>query len=116
MCSGLTGHFEAVEIVYDPSKVSFETLVRHFFEIHDPTDKEGQGPDRGKQYLSAIFFLTQEQNLIASSCKEELKKKGYDIVTQILPASRFYKAEAYHQHYYERSGKEPYCHRYTKRF
>ena len=116
VCTGVTGHYEAIEVIFDPKKTDFETVARYFFEIHDPTDPSGQGPDRGKQYRSAIFYLNEEQKEISEKLAEELKKKGIVVATEILPASKFYKAEDYHQQYYEKTGHEPYCHVYHKLF
>lgn len=112
VCQGMTGHAEAVEVVFDPSKSSFEKVAQFFFEIHDPTQKDRQGPDKGTQYRSAIFYLTQEQKKVALELKRKLEK----VVTEIIPARSFYVAEAYHQHYYDKTGKEPYCHTRTPRF
>jgi len=116
VCSGKTGHFEAIEILFDPEKTSFEILAKLFFEIHDPTQKNGQGPDIGDQYKSVIFYLSEKQKQIAEKLIEILKKKSLQIATQVLPASHFYPAETDHQRYYEKAGKEPYCHRQIKRF
>ena len=111
-----TGHVETVEVVYDPSKVSYETLAKTFFEIHDPTQVDGQGPDIGSQYLSAIFVNnTQERKTIEGLIKV-LEGKGFKIATKIRDKAPFYSAEAYHQDYYERKGSKPYCHRKVKRF
>jgi peptide methionine sulfoxide reductase msrA/msrB len=116
VCSGLTGHAEAVEVVYDPEKIDFEDLACRFFEIHDPTDSGGQGPDRGSQYRSAIFYLTEAQRLISEKLIAELGKSGINVVTQIVPARTFFRAEEYHQEYYKKTGKSPYCHKWVKRF
>ena len=116
VCSHKTGHAEAVEVEFDPSKVSYETLARLFFEIHDPTQLDGQGPDLGDQYRSEIFYTTPEQKEVAERLIRILKEKGYSVVTDVTPASRFWPAEQYHQNYYNRKGTQPYCHRYTKRF
>ena len=111
-----TGHIETVEVVYDPSKVSYETLAKTFFEIHDPTQTDGQGPDIGSQYLSAIFVNnTQERETIERLIKV-LEGKGFKIATKVMSKAPFYSAEAYHQDYYERKGSTPYCHRRVKRF
>lgn len=114
--TGSTGHFEAVEVTYDPAKVDYETLAKTFFEIHDPTQKNGQGPDIGKQYRSAVFYQNEEQKLISEKLIKQLKDKGYKVATKVLPAKTFYEAESYHQDYYFRKGTQPYCHGYVKRF
>ncbi|GIT98795.1 peptide methionine sulfoxide reductase MsrA [Sulfurovum sp. TSL1] len=111
-----TGHLETVEVVYDPSKVSYETLAKTFFEIHDPTQVDGQGPDIGNQYLSAIFVSNTEERKTIERLIGILEKKGFNIATKVLPKTPFYRAEAYHQDYYERKGSKPYCHRRIKRF
>ena len=116
VCGKGTGHAEAVEVIYDPSKTDYETLARLFFEIHDPTQENRQGPDIGSQYRSAIFYTNDEQKQIAEKLIGILKDKGYDVVTEVARADRFWEAEAYHQDYYERNGKRPYCHVYTERF
>lgn len=116
VCTKKTGHAEAVKITYDPSKVSYETLAKLFFEIHDPTQANGQGPDLGPQYRSEVFYLTPEQKAVAEKLIGQLKAKGYDVVTKVTPATKFWPAETYHQDYYDRKGTEPYCHAYTKRF
>lgn len=116
VCTGHTGHAEALEVIFDPQRTDYETLAKVFFEIHDPTQKDGQGPDLGSQYRSAIFYLTQEQKRIALQLIEKLQKKGFDVVTEVSPASSFYPAEDYHQRYYERTGHEPYCHSRVHRF
>ena len=111
-----TGHIETVEVVYDPSKVSYETLAKTFFEIHDPTQVDGQGPDIGSQYLSAIFVNNIEERKMIEGLIKILEGKGYKVATKVLPKAPFYSAEAYHQDYYERKGSTPYCHRRVKRF
>ena len=110
VCSGITGHAETIEVIFDPAQTEFEKMAKFFFEIHDSTQKNRQGPDIGDQYRSAIFYLTEEQKTISESLVEELKKKGIHPATQIVPASRFYPAEEYHQDYYTKTGKSPYCH------
>lgn len=116
VCSGKTGHLEALRVVYDPSKTDYEKLVKYFFEIHDPTQKNGQGPDIGSQYLSAIFYYDEEQKQIAEKVIELLREKGFDVATQVLPVKIFWPAEGYHQDYYSKTGKQPYCHFYQKKF
>ena len=107
VCSGTTGHAEAVEVEYDPSKVTYEELLEVFWENHDPTTLNRQGPDVGTQYRSAVFFLTPEQEAAAKASKEKLQRNGKykrPIVTEINPASEFYPAEDYHQQYLEKRG------------
>jgi len=116
VCTGTTGHAEAVKIVYDPQKTSYEKLLRLFLEIHDPTQEGRQGPDIGDQYRSEIFYMNDNQKQIAEKCLSILKSKGYSIATQVTQASEYYPAEAYHQDYYFNNGKVPYCHAYMKRF
>ena len=116
VCGRRTGHAEAVRVVFDPARISYETLARRFFEIHDPTQEDGQGPDLGEQYRSEIFYTTPAQRQTAERLVAELRRKGYDVVTQVTPAGTFWPAEEYHQRYYERKGTTPYCHAYTKRF
>ena len=116
VCSGKTGHAEAVEVIYDPSKVSYEELVRLFFETHDPTQMNRQGPDIGEQYRSEIFFVNDEQKHTVEHLIEILKNKGFKVATKLTPASTFWPGEGYHQDYYEKKQSTPYCHIYTKRF
>jgi len=118
VCYTDTGHLEVVEVTYDPTKVDFETLAKLFFEIHDPTQANGQGPDIGSQYLSAIFYNDEKEKETAQKLIGILKEKGYNVATKLLPAKEhpFYRAEEYHQDYYDKHHKQPYCHTYTKRF
>ena len=116
VCSHTTGHAEAVRVTFDPSKTDYETLARLFFEIHDPTQADGQGPDIGDQYRSEIFYNSPEQKAAAEHLIALLKAKGYRVVTKVTPATTFWPAETYHQEYYERNGSQPYCHRRVKRF
>ncbi len=116
VCTGETGHAEAVRIIYDPKKVDYEALAKLFFEIHDPTQKDGQGPDIGNQYRSEVFFNSDAQKTIAQKLVSLLKAKGYDVKTALTKATEFYPAEGYHQDYYVTTGKQPYCHSYQKRF
>ncbi len=111
-----TGHVEVVEVNYDESKVSYEELAKLFFEIHDPTQTNGQGPDIGDQYLSVAFYNDEKEKQTIEKLIEILKSKGYKIATKVKKATKFYKAEEYHQDYYFKNGKIPYCHTYTKRF
>ena len=107
VCSDRTGHAEAVEVEYDPAKISYEQLLNVFWENHDPTQLNRQGPDWGTQYRSAIFFHTPEQESVANASKEVLGKSGRfskPIVTRIVPATTFYEAEDYHQQYLEKRG------------
>ncbi|HEV2494596.1 MAG TPA: peptide-methionine (S)-S-oxide reductase MsrA [Terriglobia bacterium] len=107
VCADRTGHAEAVEVVYDPAQVSYDELLRVFWENHDPTTPNRQGPDVGTQYRSAIFFHTPEQEAAAKASKEKLEKAHVfkrPIVTEIVPATEFWKAEEYHQQYLERRG------------
>jgi peptide methionine sulfoxide reductase msrA/msrB len=110
VCTGSTGHAEAVEVVYDPTVTDFETLARLFFETHDPTQVDRQGPDIGTQYRSGIFYLDEDQKRIAEDLVGRLVAKGYDVATGITPASTFWPAENYHQDYYTQTGQLPYCH------
>ncbi len=116
VCTDTTGHAEAVEVLFDPEKVNFETLARLFFEIHDPTQNNRQGPDIGNQYRSAVFCQDEEQRKTTQKLIDILKKKGLKVATEVASASRFWPAEDYHQDYYIKTGKEPYCHVWTSRF
>ncbi len=110
ICYKDTGHAEAVEVTYDPAKVTYEDLCFYFWRLHDPTTLNRQGPDRGSQYRSAIFYLNDEQKVIAEKVKPEAQKKWKGpIVTQIVPASTFYRAEEYHQDYFKKHGPHG-CH------
>jgi len=111
-----TGHLETVEVIYDPAKISYTQLSKAFFEIHDPTQKNGQGPDIGEQYHSAIFVSNDSEKKIIFSLLEKLKANGFPPATKVLTGGEFYKAEEYHQNYYNKKGSKPYCHRYVKRF
>ena len=116
VCAGNTGHYEAIEIAFDPSRTSYEAVARMFFETHDPTQWNHQGPDWGEQYRSAVFYRDETQKAIAEKLIAELKQKGYKVVTELKPAEVFWKAENYHQDYYDHKGEKPYCHGYVKRF
>jgi len=107
VCTGETGHAEVVQVEYDPSQVTYEALLDVFWNCHNPTTRNQQGPDVGTQYRSIIFFYTTEQEATAKSSKEKLqlsKRWREPIVTEILPAAEFYRAEGYHQKYLERRG------------
>ena len=113
VCTGRTGHAEAVEVRYDPARVSYETLLGVFFENHDPTTANRQGPDVGEQYRSAVFVHSAEQERAARDKVAELeaaKRFRRPIVTQIVPAAPFWRAEEYHQRYFEKKGIAPACH------
>ena len=114
--TGNTGHLEAVEITYDPDQVSYQDLTKFFFEIHDPTQANGQGPDIGAQYLSAVFYSSEKEKEISQELINLLKNKGFDVVTKIIPAETFWIAEDYHQDYYVNRNQQPYCHVYRKKF
>jgi peptide methionine sulfoxide reductase msrA/msrB len=116
VCTGTTGHLEAIEIIFDTTKVNYEKVCKYFFETHDFTQTDGQGPDIGEQYLSAVFYRTLEQKQIAEKIKKILENKGFKVATMLKPAKKFWKAEDYHQEYYENKGTTPYCHIYTKIF
>lgn len=110
VCSHTTGHAEAVEVLYDPVRVSYEALAKLFFEIHDPTQVDRQGPDVGDQYRSEIFTTSDEQREIAEKLIAQLRARGLKIATEVTPAPQFWPAEEYHQDYYAKTGKQPYCH------
>jgi len=108
VCTGTTGHAETVRVVYD-TKVDVENLIKYFFEIHDFTQVNRQGPDWGEQYRSVIFYTSEEQKQKAEKIKALLSQK-YKVATSIEKASTFWPAEDYHQDYYDKTGKTPYCH------
>ena len=106
VCGDATGHAEAVRVTFDPAKITYEELVRKFFSFHDPTQLNRQGPDVGTQYRSAIFYLDDEQKRVAEAVKAEIEKSGGSrkrIVTEVVPASEFFKAEEYHQKYFDKN-------------
>lgn len=112
VCTGRTGHAEVVQIVYNPALITFKELLEVFFQTHDPTTLNRQGNDVGTQYRSAIFYHTEEQKQIAQQVIEDLNKAGAwnaPIVTEVTPYTNFYKAENYHQDYYNLNGDQPYC-------
>jgi peptide-methionine (S)-S-oxide reductase len=113
VCSGETGHAEVVQVEYDSSQVGYDKLLDAFWNCHNPTTRNRQGPDVGTQYRSAIFFYTPEQEIAAKASREKLQQSGRwrePIVTEILPAAEFYPAEEYHQHYLEKRGVRGHCH------
>lgn len=118
VCTGLTGHLEVVEVNYEDTQISYEALIKLFFEIHDFTQTNGQGPDIGSQYLSAIFYRNEEEKKVAKALIEQLQSKGYRVATSLISTHNtpFFQAEEYHQDYYFKTGKTPYCHGYKKIF
>jgi peptide-methionine (S)-S-oxide reductase len=108
VCTGQTGHAEVVQVTYDPSKVSYEQLLAVFWSIHDPTQLNRQGPDIGTNYRSVIFYHDPDQGKTARKSKEDIETSGIfrfgKIMTAIMPAQEFYRAEEYHQHYYKKHG------------
>ena len=107
VCTDKTGHAEAVEVVFDPKIISYEKLLEIFWQIHDPTTLNRQGPDIGSQYRSAVFYHNEEQKAVAEASKEKFEKSGEfksKIVTDITEAKEFYRAEDYHQKYFEKTG------------
>lgn len=113
---GTTGHAEVVEVVYDKEKIDISDIIKLFFEIHDCTQINRQGPDIGEQYRSEIFYTTKEQKDIANSIIDILINKGYEVATILTKAEEYYKAENYHQDYYNKKGSTPTCHFRTKIF
>jgi peptide-methionine (S)-S-oxide reductase len=113
VCNGQTGHAEVVQVTFDPSIVSYEQLLGVFWSVHDPTQLNRQGPDKGTNYRSVIFYHDAEQGRIARKYKETLETSGASrfgkIMTAILPAPEFYRAEEYHQHYYQKQGGKCGC-------
>ncbi|MBB3186400.1 bifunctional methionine sulfoxide reductase B/A protein [Microbacter margulisiae] len=116
VCTGTTGHLETTEVMFDPLQTSYEELVKLFFETHDFTQTDGQGPDIGSQYLSAIFYADDAQKAIAEKYIRILNDKGYKVATALRPAETFWPAEDYHQDYYDHKGTTPYCHIYRAIF
>ena len=110
ICTGLTGHAEVIKIIYDPQIISFEKILNIFGDAHDPTTLNRQGADVGTQYRSTIMYLNSSQKEIATKWKSSLSAKYVDpVVTEIVPAPTFYKAEEYHQDYYDRNPNQGYC-------
>lgn len=112
VCSNKTGHAEAVQLTFDPARISYREILEIFFSVHDPTTRNRQGPDTGTQYRSAIFYHNEQQKAIAEGLIRELDKSRLwekPIVTQIAPLDRFYPAEDYHQEYFSRHPEQAYC-------
>jgi len=116
VCTHTTGYAEAVRVIFDPSKTTYEKVARLFFEIHDPTQMDRQGPDIGDQYRSEVFYLNDDQKQVTEHLISLLKQKGFKVATRLAKASTFWRAEEYHQDYYDHKGTTPYCHGYVKRF
>ena len=111
-----SGHLETVRVWFDPAKVTYEAVAKRFFEIHDPTQAGGQGPDIGPQYISAVFVTGDEQRRVTEALIGRLRDRGYEVVTEIRPMAKFWPAEEYHQNYYVVHQKQPYCHTPVDRF
>jgi peptide-methionine (S)-S-oxide reductase len=112
VCTGTTGHAEVVQVTFDPAIISFREILEVFFSIHDPTTLNRQGNDVGTQYRSAIFYHSEEQKSIAEAMIRELDEAGHwgtPIVTEVTPFTTFYRAEDYHQEYYQNNSRQPYC-------
>ncbi len=116
VCSHTTGYAEAVTVIFDPRKTTYENVIKLFFEIHDPTQLDHQGPDYGDQYRSAVFYLNDKQKKTVNHLIDILVANGFQVVTKVTPATTFWKAEDYHQGYYKKNNHQPYCHQYVKRF
>lgn len=114
--SGRTGHLEVVRVLYDAQKITYEELIKKFFELHDFTQTNGQGPDLGEQYLSAIFYFNKVQQQKAEQIVQLLASKGYTVATTLRAVTTFWPAEDYHQDYYNVTHKQPYCHSWRKIF
>ena len=117
VCTGKSGHYEALIVIYNPKLITYESIIKFFFEIHDFTQKDGQGPDKGPQYNSAIFYYNEIQKNTALKIIDLLNERfNKKCETTTLPITVFWPAEKYHQDYYNIQGKEPYCHFYNKIF
>jgi len=116
ICKGYSGHKEIVRVIFDPTVITYEALVKYFFQIHDPTQTHGQGPDIGEQYESFIFYYDEAQKKVAQDVIVQLEKKGYLVATQLNEVMTVWCAESYHQQYYEKNHKQPYCHFFIDRF
>jgi len=111
-----TGHAEVVRVIFNPKETTYENVAKLFFEIHDPTQVNRQGPDIGEQYRSEVFYKNKEQKQTAEKLIVLLEQKGLKVATKVTPADMFWEAESYHQDYYQHKGGTPYCHAYVKRF
>jgi len=116
VCTGKTGHVECLQVTYDPTVTDFAKLCKVFFETHDFSQTNGQGPDIGPQYLSVLFYADDVERKAAEAIVAELKAKGHVVATQLRAKEKFWPGEEYHRDYYERRGEVPYCHRYRKIF
>lgn len=116
VCTGTTGHVEALEVLYDPRKLSYQELLKYYFETHDFSQENGQGPDIGPQYLSVLFYSDEKEKKEAEEIVAYLRNNGHKVATLLKPIQTFWKAEGYHQLYYEKKGDVPYCHRYREIF
>jgi peptide methionine sulfoxide reductase msrA/msrB len=110
VCTKATGHTEAVRVVFDPTKITLKSVLQCFFEIHDFSQEDGQGPDLGPQYVSAIFYYNEVQQQTAQNLIDILKSKGHSVATALKPMAVFWVGEGLHQHYYDKQGAKPYCH------
>jgi peptide methionine sulfoxide reductase msrA/msrB len=116
VCSGKSGHYEVVQVTYDPSVITYESVIKYFFEIHDFGQANGQGNDIGEQYKSVIFFANDDELRISKGVIDYLTDKDYQVVTMLKPVMPFYAGELYHQDYYGKNGHLPYCHFYKRIF
>jgi peptide methionine sulfoxide reductase msrA/msrB len=116
VCTGVTGHYESIRVIYNQEDLNYRDLAKYFFEIHDPTQADGQGPDVGDQYLSVAFYYDEKQKKTLVELVDILSLGGLQVATKILPVSPFWRAEENHQDYYGKSHQQPCCHRYEKRF
>jgi peptide methionine sulfoxide reductase msrA/msrB len=116
VCTGTTGHVEAVRVIFDPLRVKLDEILKIYFETHDFTQFDGQGPDKGPQYLSVMFYRNHEEKQLMEQLITELKKMGYNVATTLKEQAPFWPAEDYHQNYYESKGDTPYCHSYKQIF
>ncbi|PJD92885.1 MAG: peptide-methionine (S)-S-oxide reductase [Legionella sp.] len=116
VCTGQTGHYEAARVLFDKTKTNYQTVVERFFEIHDPTQVDGQGADRALRYQSAVFTYDTHQSECVRDLIRRLENNGYDVATTLYPVTTFWPAEAYHQEYYTKHASTPYCHQRVLRF